>query len=700
MARRRPGRSQELLAQAISLHQAGALEEAEKLYSRILANRPDDFDARHLLGVIRQQQGRSREAAELIAAALVDNPRSSRALSNYGLVLADLDQPDQALAALDRALAIDAAAADIHNNRVHVLLRLSRPDEALACFDQALRRDPGYPEAHNNRGNALQAMRRFDDALAAYDHALSLRASYAQAHFNRGSALRQLKRDAEALTAFDTALALRPDYPEALFSRGDALSQLKRYEEAIDSYERAVALWPDHPHAFNGLADAALAACDWSRIEALTTKLVAAVKAGSAVVSPFTLLRIADDPALHRQAARRFAADRARAPRPVLREPGRWTHERIRIAYLSADFHSHATAYLIAELIEQHDRARFEIVGISFGPDDGSAIRQRLIAAFDRFIDVRTRSDRDIAALIAALRIDIAVDLKGYTMDSRPDILSFRPAPVQVQWLGYPGTLGTDFIDYVIGDGIVTPPAHAPFYDEKIVALPNSYQVNDRKRTIAARTPARRELELPEHGIVFCCFNNSFKILPAMFALWMRLLARVPGSVLWLLQDNAVAERNLRGAAAAHGIEPARLVFAGRVNLEQHLARHRAADLFLDTLPYNAHTTASDALWSGLPVLTCRGEAFAGRVAASLLQGVGLPELVTENLADYESLAYRLAGHPDELQALRRRLETALPHCALFDTDRFRRAIEAAYSAMYEAWQRGETPRALAIPDR
>ena len=697
MARRPAGSgAPRLLERAIGHHQAGQIADAERLYLQILQGNPSDFDAKHLLGVIRHQQGRSVEAAELIAGALRSNPTSARALSNYGLILSELGRLDEALAALDRALTGNDLP-DAHNTRGHVLLRLGRNEDALESFDRALALHPGYVEAHNNRGNALQGLRRYADALASYDRALTLRPDYPEAHYNRGSALRQLKRDAEALAAFDNALALRPGYAEALFSRGDALAQLKRYAEAIASYDRAIAIWPDHPHALSGLIDTTLAICDWKRTDELTSRLAAGIAGGAAIVNPFTLIRLTDDPAQHRQCAEAFARDRIKSARPTLRDPGKWTHDKIRVAYLSADYHGHATAYLIAELIELHDRTRFEIIGVSFGPDDGSDIRKRVAGAFDRFLDVRAKSDREIAALLATLKVDIAVDLKGYTQDSRPDILSFRPAPIQAQWLGYPGTLGADFIDYVIADEAVAPFEHAPFYSEKIIQLPGCYQSNDRERAIAERTPARRETGLPEAGFVFCCFNNSFKILPPVFDVWMRLLREVPGSVLWLLQDNAVAEENLRSAATARGVDPARLVFAGRVKLEDHLARHRLADLFLDTLPYNAHTTASDALWAGLPMLTCQGNAFAGRVAASLLKAVGLPELVTHNLADYEALALRLAGDPGLLHGIRARLEGGRLKRPLFDTDSFRRGIEAAYQRMWETWQRGEPAQAFRV---
>jgi predicted O-linked N-acetylglucosamine transferase (SPINDLY family) len=374
-----------------------------------------------------------------------------------------------------------------------------------------------------------------------------------------------------------------------------------------------------------------------------------------------------------------------------------WRHDKLRAAYLSADFHRHATAYLMAELFERHDRSRFEIIGVSFGVDDKSETRKRLVAAFDQFYDVRGKSDEEVAKLLHDLQVDIAIDLKGYTEDARPGILAFRPAPIQASYLGFPGTMGVEFIDYIIADKTVAPFEHQPFYMEKIVHLPDCYQVNDTKRKIAERTPTRQQAELPQQGFVFCCFNNNWKITPDVFGVWMRLLHAVEGSVLWLLGDNESTERNLRMEAQARGIDPVRIVFASRLPLDEHLARHRVADLFLDTLPYNAHTTASDALWAGLPVLTREGTAFAGRVAASLLHAIGLPELVTHSIEDYEALALRLARDPSLLQGYRNRLATNRLTHPLFDTERFRRHIEAAYLQMWEIWQRGEQPRSFAI---
>jgi predicted O-linked N-acetylglucosamine transferase (SPINDLY family) len=373
-------------------------------------------------------------------------------------------------------------------------------------------------------------------------------------------------------------------------------------------------------------------------------------------------------------------------------------HGKIRLAYLSADFRDHAVAQVMAELLERHDRSRFEVMGISFGPDDGSEMRARLQRAFDEFIDVRAERDGDIARLLHGREVDIAVDLMGYTLHSRPEILGFRPAPIQVNYLGYPGTLGADFIDYVIADPVVLPFDQQPFYTEHIVHLPDCYLPYDTGRKIAEGTQSRRDAGLPEQGFVFCSFNNSFKIMEPMFSVWMRLLHQVDGSVLWLRRTDPHAEANLCSEARARGVDPARLVFADRCdNLEDHLARHRLADLFLDTLPYNAHSTTSDALWAGLPVLTCRGRAFAGRVAASLLQAVGLPELVTETLADYEALALRLARDPTLLAEIRAKLAHGRQTQPLFDADRFRRHVESAYATMWETWQRGEPPRSFNV---
>ena len=434
--------------------------------------------------------------------------------------------------------------------------------------------------------------------------------------------------------------------------------------------------------------------CRWDRLGVHARDLVRQVKEGRGIVEPFTFLLVSGDPAEQRLCAERCAA---RIPQAATPPPKRAPDSRTRLAYLSGDFRNHAVAQLTAGLFELHDRSRFEVTGVSFGADDGSELRARIERGFDRFIDARTRSDAEVAATLRDLGIDIAVDMSGYMNLARPGILALRPAPIQVNFLGYPGTLGAAFMDYIVADRFLVPEQDAECYSERPVYLPDTYFVNDSKRPIAEDTPSRAELALPQDAFVFCCFNLTAKITPEVFSIWMRLLAQIPGSVLWLLEDNAGARRNLEREAQARGVDAARLVFAPRMRTDRHLARQRRADLFLDTLPYNAHTTASDALWAGLPVLTCPGRTFAGRVAGSLLRAVGLPELIARDLAHYEALALELARDAARLAELRAKLERNRATAPLFDTDRFRRHIEAAYATMREIALRGESPRSFAV---
>ncbi|MEI9806134.1 MAG: tetratricopeptide repeat protein [Pseudolabrys sp.] len=514
---------------------------------------------------------------------------------------------------------------------------------------------------------------------------------------NRGMILHEMKRYDEAVASYDRALAVRPDYVDALSNRGVTLQELKRFADARADFDRILTIRPDHPHAFSGAASCAINLCDWESRARYATELAAHVAGKKSVISSFVLFGYSNDPALQLQCAGNYLDSKI----PVLPAPlwtgQTWRHDRLRVAYLSADFRNHATAFLMAELFEKHDRSRFEFIAVSFGLDDHSPMRQRLIAAFDQFHDVRNKNDRDVAQLLRDLEIDIAVDLKGYTQDARPEILAYRPAPIQASYLGYPGTMGAPFIDYFIGDKIAAPFSLQPFFAERIVQLPDSYQVNDSRRPIAARVPTRAEAGLPERAFVFCSFNNNWKIAPDVFDVWMRLLSQIENSVLWLLKDNDGAERNLRHEAERRGVDPARLVFAGRMMPDEHLARHALADVFLDTLPCNAHTTASDALWAGLPVLTCTGTIFAGRVAASLLNAAGMPELIAGNLADYEALALKLARDPALLSATKAKLARNRGTCALFDTERFARNIEAAFVTMWETWQRGEAPKGFSL---
>jgi protein O-GlcNAc transferase len=561
----------------------------------------------------------------------------------------------------------------------------------------ALKIDPSEPSALNNRGIALYELKRFEEAIASFDKAIGHKPDYAEAFGGRANALKGLKRYDEAIASYDKAISLKQDYAEAFSNRGNALHELNRFDEAIASYNKALEIKPNDGYALGGAADCVLRVCDWTQRAIRADELKRNVAEGKSIIYPFVFLWYGSDAVLQLKCAQSYITGQIPiAPRPLW--DGRiWRNDRIRVAYLSADFCHHPTAFLTAELFELHDRSRFEVLGISFGTDDKSSMRSRLINACDRFHDVQFKDDRYVAELLHALQVDVAIDLKGHTREAREGILGYRPAPIQVNYLGYPGTMGADFIDYVIADKIVLPFDQQPYYTEKIVHLPECYQVNDSQRRIGSRTPSRQETGLPEDGFVFCCFNNNYKIIAPIFDVWMRLLRTVNGSVLWLLRDNESAEKNIRREAARRAIDPERLIFADRIPLEQHLARHRVADLFLDTLPCNAHTTASDALWTGLPVLTSRGNSFAGRVAASLLNAVGLPELVTHNLDDYEALALRLAKDRSLLAGIRAKLVRNRETCALFDSKRSTRHLEAAYVTMWNIWQRGERPQSFSV---
>jgi protein O-GlcNAc transferase len=687
----------DLLSVGRTHHQAGRLAEAEACCRRALAAQPDHADALQLLGIIAHQTGRHDLAVGLISQAIKQNGQNAAYFCSLGIALKDQGKLDDAVTAYRQAVRIKTDLPEAHFNLGNARRDQGKLDEALAGYDRALTLRPDYAKVLFNHGVTLHELKRYDEALASYDRALSVRPDNADALNNRGATLHDLDQINEALASYDRALSVQPDHVGTHNNRGNALRELNRLDQALASYDRALGAKSDHPHAFSGAADCVMKLCDWDRRAWFAAEVNAHVSGKKSIVPPFGLLGYCGDPALQLQCARNYIENRFPWLPPPLWSGQTWHHDKVRIAYLSPDLRSHAMAFLTAEMFEQHDRSRFEIIGVSFGVDDRSATRKRLVAAFDEFHDVRRKSDKEIAKLLNDRHFDIAVDLAGHTLDSRPGIFAHRPAPIQVSYLGFPGTMGADFIDYIIADAMVLPVEHQPYYTEKVVYLPDCYLANDTKRKIAARTPTRQEMGLPEHAFVFCCFNNTWKITPEIFNIWMRLLHQVEGSMLWLLRANEGAERNLRREAGRRGIDPSRLVFAGRLPPAEHLARHRLADLFLDTLPYNAHTTASDALWMGLPVLTCKGEAFAGRVAASLLQAVGIPELITANLEDYQTLALKLAHDPAWLAEIKAKLMGHRNTYPLFDAVRFTRHIEAAYTKMWETWQRGEAPKSFSV---
>lgn len=563
------------------------------------------------------------------------------------------------------------------------LHRQGRLGEADAAYARVLALKPDLVEAHNNRGAIRQMTGDWEEALICYEGALRHRPDYVEALANRGNCLIQLRRWPEALASFDRALKLSPGRVSALNGRAGTLGKLKRFPEALAAYGALNAADPQNPYALGGMLVAAMQMCDWDRIEKLRPAVEAGVARGRTIVAPFLFLGFSGNPALQRCCAQNAIAELGLPSVPPLWRGERYGHDRLRIGYLSADYCQHPVALLLARLIEKHDRARVEALGFSTGPDDGSAIRHRIARAFDAFHDVRGRGADEVAALIRRLEVDILVDLTGHTEGDHFAILNCRPAPVQVNWLGYPGTDGAPFLDIILADPVVAPPGHEDFFNERIIRLPDCYFPTAYDPTPAA--PSRIAAGLPETGFVFASFNNGWKITRDVFAAWLRLLDAVPGSVLWLLDANDAFRENLRRAAAAAGVEPQRLIFAPRTDADSHLARQQLADLMLDTTPYNGHMTSSDALWAGVPLVTMLGTAFAGRVAASQLQAVGLPELITHSLQEYEALALALARDPDRLAALRAGLAGARGTAPLFDTDRMRQNVERAFLAMGKA---------------
>jgi protein O-GlcNAc transferase len=683
------------LANALRL--AGQLEAALTSYERAIEIQRDLVAAHFNKAVVLQESQRLEEALRSYERALQLQPGLVLALYNRAVLLAALHRAEEALAAYDRCLTAAPNHVEALSNRGVLLLELDRPEAALASFDRALELAPQLSKALNNRGNALQSLNRFQEAVASFDRAIALEPQFFEALRNRGGALRKLGLAQAALASLDAALQIRPD-AQALLDRAETLVELQRHAEAIDCLTRLLELAPDTDYARGLRLHLQGLSCDWQSYDQHARSLVASIEAGRRADYPFPFLSVRDVAAAQRACAKAFVADKFPASAAPLWRKKRYGHAKIRIGYLSGDFRQHPVSALMARVFELHDRKRFETAAFSLRPAERSSLGERVRDAFDSFVDVSQMSDRAIASLMRDRQIDIAVDLMGFTQGSRTAILAHRPAPVQVNYLGFPGTTGAPYMDYLIADEFVIPAAHRQHYTEKIVWLPECFQANDDRRAVAVGVPSRRQFDLPDFGLVFCCFNNNYKINPACFDVWMRLLRFVPGSVLWLVAEDSPVRDNLRREARSRDVDPHRLIFADRIPYDDHLARLRCADLFLDTVPFNAGTTASDALWAGVPLVTCTGKALAARMAGSLLTAVGLPELVTDSLEAYESLALDLARSPSLLADVRARLAVNRLSSPLFDSERFCRHLESAYVSMWERAERGKAPESFAVP--
>ncbi|HEX4240917.1 MAG TPA: tetratricopeptide repeat protein [Steroidobacteraceae bacterium] len=655
--------------------------------------------------VALRRLGRAREAFADCNAALAGGPEDAATLMARGAALIGLDRPADAAACLERAVRLAPANASAHADLGLALTQLARLDEGLASVDRALDLDPGLADALSTRGWLLIRLGRHHEAAASVERALELRPRFAEAWTVLGVARKSANRLDEARACFERALEIDSRSTDARGNLGAVLMEMGRFAAALEVFRPLLLANPPPDYALGQLFEAELRTVDWSGYAAHGGAIVEAVTRRRQAVRPFFFLAVCDDPARQLECARmyaerhygtlvpepfmpRVAAAAASSPPPT---------DRIRVAYVSGEFSEHAVSYLIAGLLERHDRARFEITAISLRAPQDSDMGRRIRAAVDRFVDVSAVGDAEVVAQMRALEIDIAVDLSGYTGAGRTGIFARRAAPLQINYLAFPGTMGISCMDYIVADRFVIPPQSRAHYFEHVVYLPGSFQANDDRRVIGAAAPSRAECGLPERGFVFCSFNNTYKINPAFFAVWLDLLREMPDSVLWLLGEDDAARRNLRGRAAAAGIDPARLVFAQRLPYAHHLGRLTRADLFLDSLPFNGGTTASDALWAGVPLVTQAGASLAARMGGSLLGAVGLPELITNDGTAYAALALRLARDPALLASLRARLAVNRSAAPLFDTRRFCRGLESAYATMVERHRRGEPPADFAV---
>jgi len=688
------------------------LEQAMDCYRRALASKSDFYQACNNMGVALFESGEYQQASYYYQKAIGLQPNYYEAYTNLGNTFKALGRFKAANDCYFKALEIKPDCAEAFANLASSLQNLGRLDDALFYYRQALLIEPDYAEAYNDMGTVYRELEQFDQALNCFKKSASLKPLNAQAYSNMGIIYKDRGQLQEAISCYQKALQVDPAFTEAYYNLGNVYGKCNDLERAIECYRKTIELNAEHAYAYNLLIRHLQQICAWNQLQKRVAELQTLTQRSlaegrRAAEMPFLTFALSDDPAYNLAVAKSWSdeitakslefAKSSKASAFHSSQECRKTQALITIGYLSADFRNHATAHLMRSLFELHDRCRFKINAYSYGQNDGSDYRKKIEHDCDKFVDLHCLNQLEAAHAIHNDGVDILIELKGYTDGNRLEICAHRPAPVQVAWLGFPGTTGAGFLDYIITDRIVTPPEQAQYFSEKFVYMPYTYQVNDWHQKIAETKFQRRDFGLPEDGFVFCSFNEPYKIEPVIFDVWMQVLRRVPRSVLWLLKKDRTVEENLKIEAGLRGVAPARLIFDGKLPKDKHLARLQLADLFLDTRIVNGHTTTSDALWAGVPVLTLQGKHFASRVSASLLTAVGLAELVTLSLPEYEDLAARLASTPGALKAIKEKLGRNRLAKPLFDTARFVRDLENAYKMMWQIYLQGEAPRQIAV---
>ena len=634
-----------LISEALQLHEKGKFQDAISLYSKILENQKNDPQLLFLLGTAYVQIGKIEQGIVKLKKSIFIKPENVFAHSNLGNALKDL----------------------------------KHYEDALASYNKAITINPNYAEIHNNKGNALKGLKRYEEALASYNKAITINPDYAFAYNNQGIILQDLKRYDEALASYDKAIKINPDYVDIYNNKGNVLKDLKRYDEALACYEKVIESKSDFDYIVGKVLNANMFLCKWNDFDSMIEKINNTINKKSKVIEPFTLLGVLDNPDFLKLSTECYVKDNF----PKFTENqtlARYiNHKKPRIGYFSADFHNHATLHLMMDVFKNHNKSLFDFYGFSYGPEVNDSWNKEVKNYFNKFEDVSKISDKEAAYLSRSLEIDIAIDLKGLTSNSRSGIFSFRAAPIQINYLGYPGTMGAEYMDYIIADEVIIPKENFNYYTEKVLHLPGSYQPNMKKRNISKKEFKRSDFELPKDGFVFCSFNNNYKITPYIFDTWMNMLKKVPNSVLWIFKTNETASNNLEKEAKTRGVNPKRIIFASYLPAEEHLKRISFADLFLDTFPCNAHTTASDAVRMGVPVITLIGNTFASRVAASILSCLNMEELITSNKTEYEKLGIELATNNKKFATIKNSLKVSVSKSPLFDSFKFTKNLENLY---------------------
>jgi len=694
------------LKKAVQYHQSGELEKSEKIYKKILKINPNHSDSLWLLGLIAHQVGKSDKAINLINKAIQNNPKNPIYHNDLGIVFQCQGKLNDATSCFQKALQLKSDFVLAYNNLGNVFKEQGRLSEAISCYQKALQLKPDLAEPYFNIGNAFKEQGKVNEAISYFQKAVKLMPGFAGAYNNMGNAFKEQGRLSEAISCYQKALQLKPDHANAYNNLGNVFKDLKKSDEAIACYKKALDINPNFAEAYSQLTNQLQQTCAWQELEGLSAKLDGLTKKSldsgtKPGESPFISLSRHTDPALNFAIARSWSCDIARSMSNLkihfTFDERKLFKRKIAVGYLSNDFCNHPVAHLMLSLFGLHNRDEFEIFCYSYGEDDGSYYRERIKRDCDKFIDIRDLNYIDAAKCIYKDQIDILVDLTGHTSNNRLSICALRPAPIQVSYLGFPGTTGADFFDYTITDRIVTPEDHAPYYSENFVYMPHCYQVNDHTQVISNRDWKEMDFGLPEDTFVFCSFNQPYKIERIIFNVWINILLQVPESVLWLSLENKTAETNLRHESEARDLKSERLIFSNRLPPDEHLKRLKLADMALDTRIYNGGATTSNALWAGVPVLTLQGNHFASRMSASILTSIGLTEMITYSLEEYETLAVRLAHHPDEFQTIRQKLAQNRLTAPLFDTPRFARNLETAYTEMWKIFLAGERPRQIEV---